>query len=220
MATLVAISGLPGTGKTYGSRTLDPKTNFVVDSDGKGLSWAGWKKDYSVEKANYYKTADTPTILSIATKISNTKPDVKTLCIFGINSIMSKREMRERKRAGFDKWADLAGEIFDLFQELANLRDDLIVFVEVHTEPYEVEGETFWRMKTTGQKLTKLNMNGYLNYNLYTHVEHPDPGKTGEYYFITQSNGKTEARSAAGVLEYKMPNDLEEVRKRITESES
>ena len=41
MATLVQISGMPGTGKTFGVKTLDPKTTYIIGADKKGLSWAG-----------------------------------------------------------------------------------------------------------------------------------------------------------------------------------
>lgn len=44
MSTLVQISGNPGTGKTFSVKSLaekDPKSVFVINTDGKNLSWAG-----------------------------------------------------------------------------------------------------------------------------------------------------------------------------------
>lgn len=44
MSTLVQISGNPGTGKTFSVKSLaekDPKAVFVINTDGKNLSWAG-----------------------------------------------------------------------------------------------------------------------------------------------------------------------------------
>ena len=40
----VSILGQSGSGKTTSLRTLDPKTTFIIDCDGKGLPWRGWKK--------------------------------------------------------------------------------------------------------------------------------------------------------------------------------
>lgn len=100
----------------------------------------------------------------------------------------------------------MATDIYELYNLAHNLREDLIVIFMAHIEPFEVDGETHWRTKTNGKKLTKMNLNGKLSYNLYTQVERD--GEHSQYYFITQSNGKTEARSVEGVLDYKIPNDL------------
>lgn len=116
---------------------------------------------------------------------------------------------------------DLAAKVYDLYNFINDeLREDLIVFVEAHIEPYEADGETHWRMKTNGQKLTKLNLNGKLNYNLYSHVEFVGNDQPAKFWLITQNNGRNECRSAEGVLPYKMPNDLGEVEKLIRESNS
>lgn len=117
--------------------------------------------------------------------------------------------MRERKKTSYDKWMDLSGEVYDMYDLVPKLREDLIVVFSAHIEPYEADGETHWRTKTPGQKLTKLNLSGKISYNLYTKVVRD--GKNSTYSFITQSNGKNEARSVDGVLPYEMPNDLGEV---------
>jgi hypothetical protein len=123
---------------------------------------------------------------------------------------MSDKEVDDMKRPGFDKWRDMAVDIYELYRKCAEeLRDDLVVFFMAHVEPYDADGETHWRTKTAGQKLTKLNMNSKLSYNLYTAVERN--GDNANYFFFTQSSGKNEARSVEGVLPYKMNNDLGEV---------
>lgn len=136
-----------------------------------------------------------------------------------INTIMSVKEMKERRKPGFDKWMELAGDIFDMREITPHLRDDLIIIYMAHIEPYEVDGETHYRTKTNGQKLTKLNIDGLLSYNLYTEIEHDGTDKQGKYYFITQGNGRNEARSPEGVLDYKIPNDLSIVVKAIREKD-
>lgn len=88
-----------------------------------------------------------------------------------------------------------------------------------HIEPYDNNGFTNWRTKFDGKKLTKLNMSGKLNYNLYTKVDSQGEGKN-QYYLITQSDGTTEARSTKGVLPYKMENNLLEVVKLINEKDN
>ena len=60
MSTVIGVMGESGSGKTTSYRTCDPKTTFIIDCDKKGLSWKGWKKDYSLENKNYRKTAEVP----------------------------------------------------------------------------------------------------------------------------------------------------------------
>ncbi len=87
-----------------------------------------------------------------------------------------------------------------------------------HCEPYEVNGITHWRTMTNGKKLTKINLNAFLAYNLVTKVNRTPDGKTS-YELITQSDGTTEARSVMGVFSTTIENNLEEVRKTILEAE-
>jgi len=96
-----------------------------------------------------------------------------------------------------------------LYKTANELRDDLIVVFTSHIEPYDVDGTTHWRTKTGGKKLTNINLGGKVSYNLYTSVERN--GENTEYFFLTQNNGRNEARSVAGVLPNKLPNDLGEV---------
>ena len=49
MAKVIGIMGESGSGKTTSMRNLDPKTTFYIDCDKKGLSWKGWKKNFSVD---------------------------------------------------------------------------------------------------------------------------------------------------------------------------
>jgi hypothetical protein len=114
----------------------------------------------------------------------------------------------------------MAIDIYELYDMIrADLRDDLIVYTMAHIEPYEVDGETNWRTKFNGKYTTKLNLNSKLNYNLYAYVDRPSE-EQGVYSLITQSNGKNEARSPMGVLDYKVENDLYKIAQAITASES
>lgn len=219
MAKLIQISGLPGTGKTTGLRFLDPKETFVIDCDKKGLSWAGWSKEYNKENSNYVATSDITLIYKALKHISDNLPHVKYIAIDTINAITSDMVMLEMKKANFDQWKELAISIYELYDMIrSTLRSDLIVFCMAHIEPYDNNGFIHWRTKFDGKKLTKLNMSGKLNYNLYTKVESQGDGKN-TYHLVTQSDGTTEARSTMDVLPYKMENNLLEVAKNIQEKD-
>lgn len=220
MAALVQISGLPGTGKTFGAKTLDPKTTYIISSDKKGLSWTGWRKDYSKELKNYNNISDPASIMQTLDAIVKNRPDIKTVVIDTINGIMNDEQMLEMKKPNFDMWRDMAIDIYKIYDQIRMIgRDDLVVFVCAHIEPYDVNGVTHWRTKTNGKMLTKISLASVLNYNLYTQVEHMGEGNN-RHWLLTQTDGRNEARSVQGVLDYKIPNDFEAIRKKIIESES
>ncbi len=102
MATLVQISGVPASGKTTGVRFLPSANTILIDADKKGMSWAGWKKDFNKENKNYFATSDMVDITKILT-FANSKPEVKYIVIDTINSIMSDKEVADTKRPGFDE---------------------------------------------------------------------------------------------------------------------
>jgi hypothetical protein len=220
MAKLIQISGLPGTGKTTGLEFLDPKQTFIIDCDKKGLSWAGWSKQYNKESSNYLATSDISLIYKALKHISDTQPHIKYVAIDTLNAITSDQVMLEMKKANFDQWKELAISIYELYDMIrSTLRSDLIVFCMAHIEPYDNNGFTHWRTKFDGKKLTKLNMSGKLNYNLYTKVDSEGEGRN-KYYLITQNDGTTEARSTKGVLPYKMENNLLDVVTLINEKDN
>lgn len=101
MATIVQISGVPGSGKTYGLKTLESKETFVIDSDRKGLPFKGWKALYNKENKNYIRESSMTSIVKYLLAINN-MPHIKNVAICGVNSIMSDKEMSERKKVGYD----------------------------------------------------------------------------------------------------------------------
>lgn len=43
MADIIGLFGESGAGKTTSLRNLPPVETFIVDGDGKGLTWRGWR---------------------------------------------------------------------------------------------------------------------------------------------------------------------------------
>lgn len=85
-----------------------------------------------------------------------------------------------------------------------------------HIESFEEDGIVKKRTLLNGKKLSKLNMNSFLTYNLYTNVE--KVGEELKYTLVTQNDGTTEARSPIGVLPFKMENNLQTVINLIEQS--
>ena len=209
---VLGIMGESGSGKTTSMRNLDPKTTFYIDCDKKGLSWKGWRDQYSFEKLNYMATDVIGTVEQILDKI-NTQDNmkhIKVVVIDTLNGLMVADEVRRMKEKNYDKWVDLAQCVWQLLDKLYTLRDDLTIIVLCHSQTQkEDDGYTFTRIKTSGKKLDKLNVESKLTTVLYAMA------KDGEYVFQTKAKNST-AKTPMGAFEAdEIPNDIVEVLKAL-----
>ena len=186
-------------------RNLPANETFYIDCDGKGLSWKGWRNQYSTEKKNYFKTDIPETVQVLLNKI-NTQEDlkhIKYVVIDTLNGIMVADEVRRMREKGYDKWMDLAQCIWGLLDTLYTLRDDLTIFVICHSQTQkEDDGYTFTRIKTSGKKLDKLNVESNLTTVLLADV------KDGRHIFHTKAD-KSTAKTPLGAFDYdEIENDI------------
>lgn len=212
--SVVCVMGESGSGKTTAMRTLDPKTTFYIDCDKKGLSWKGWRSQYSADNKNYWKT-DFPTqafgLLAKMDKDENFR-HIKTVVIDTINGLMVADEMRRSREKGYDKWQDLAQSIYELVDYALTVREDLdVVFVAHSQTDHDDSGFTQTRIKTSGRKLDKIVLESkFATVLLAKCVD-------GNYVFETQSNFST-AKSPMGAFPDKeIPNDMAAVLKALKE---
>jgi len=210
MAQVIGIMGESGSGKTTSMRNLDPKTTYYIDCDKKGLSWKGWKQQYNAEKKNYYVTDQISIVEILLDKISTQEAQkhIKVVVIDTLNGLMVADEVRRMKEKGYDKWTDLAQCIWGLLDKLYSLRDDLTVIVICHSQTQkEDDGYTFTRIKTSGKKLDKLNVESKLTTVLYA-ICHD-----GKYVFQVHANNST-AKTPLGAFEDdEIDNDITTVLK-------
>ena len=218
---LAQISGVPASGKTTGARFLDPKHTVYIDVDEKGLSWKGWRKDYNETNKNYFKTSDITQIYKTI-KWAHDNPQITSVCVDTINTYMSNEEieiLRNASRTAREEWKDLAVDVYELYRLVRQLpRRDFVVFFMAHTEAYEIAGVTHRKTMTNGKKMSKLNLNSFLVYNLYTKIEIDLDGKK-KYLLETANDGTYEARAPMDVFEDIIENNLETVRLIIVENE-
>ena len=159
MSKVIGIMGESGSGKTTSMRNLDPKSTYYIDCDKKGLSWKGWREQYNKENNNYYCTDYVQIVQQILGNINEKAPHIKTVVIDTLNGLMVADEVRRMKEKGFDKWQDLAQCVWNLLDGLYSYRDDLTIIVICHSQTQkEDDGYTFTRIKTSGKKLDKLNV--------------------------------------------------------------
>lgn len=215
MANVICIAGESGSGKTTSLRNLNPSETYIIDSDKKGLSWRGWKKQYSLEQKNYYAKDEPKSVLATMNAINERRPEIKTLVIDTIGSIMVSDEMRRRKEKGYDKWQDLAHCIWGMVDAALTYRNDLTVIFIAHTQTERDDsGFMFTRIKTSGKKLDKICLESKFTTVLMAKCI------DGRYIFETHANNST-AKSPKDLFdEDEIPNDISEVIKALDKFEN
>lgn len=212
MSKVCGIMGESGSGKTTSMRNLDPKKTFYIDCDKKGLSWKGWRKQYSFDKHNYMATDSISTVQQLLDKISNQEnmKHITVVVIDTLNGLMVADEVRRMREKGYDKWVDLAQCVWELLDSLYSFREDLNIVVICHSQTQkEDDGYTFTRIKTSGKKLDKLNVESKLTTVLYA------VAKDGNYVFQTHANNSTAKTPLDAFKEDEIPNDIVPVLKAL-----
>ena len=207
MATVIGIMGDSGSGKTTSLRNLDPSSTFIIDTDGKGLSWRGWKRDYNEENKNYCRTDDQNRVMAYLASINSGAPHIKVVVVDTLNGIMVADEGRRRAEKGFDKWSDLAWAVWDIVNYALTMRDDITVILTAHVQTdRDDSGFVHSRIKTSGRKLDKLQIETKLQALLFA-----KRNGDGDYVFEVHSNNST-AKTPLGLYDDEtIPNDAARV---------
>lgn len=204
MSKSILIMGESGSGKTTSMRNLNPEETFYFDCDKKGLSWKGWKEQYSVDKKNYVTTSEPATIMKLLSKISDEQPQIKYVVIDTLNAVMIDDEFRRMKEKGYDKWQELAYSIYGIINLCNILRKDLTCILVMHsqTERDDNTGEKFTRAKTSGRKLDKIVVESKLTTVLLAKCV------DGKYIFETKNNNSTVKAPMGAFEEDRIENDI------------
>lgn len=215
MSKVICIAGESGSGKTTSLRNLSPDTTYIIDSDKKGLSWRGWKKQYNAERKNYYVCDEPRKVGAAMLGVSKTRQEIKTIVVDTIGSIMVADEMRRSKEKGYDKWVDLAQCMWDIVDMAYLLRDDLTVIFIAHTQTdRDDNGYLFTRIKTSGKKLDKICLESKFTTVLIAKC------LDGKYIFETHANNST-AKTPLGLYdEDTIENDISKVIEDLEKFES
>ena len=203
MSRVICVAGESGSGKTTSCRNLDPKTTFYIDADQKGLSWRGWRKQYSPSLKNYYQGSSTEKLRDLMDKINREQTHIKTIVVDTINAVMIDDEFKRMKEKGYDKWIDLAASVYGIVTASLKLRSDLTVVFMAHSQTERDDsGYSFTRIKTSGKKLDKIVLESKFTTVLLAKC------RDGKYVLETHAKNST-AKSPMGLFEEdEIPNDI------------
>jgi len=193
---------------------MDLDTTIYFNCDKKKIPF---KTDKLVKGINYFETSDSEMILSTVKAVSEKGAKYKAIVIETLNGIIVDKEMNESKKLTYDKWYDLAKDIYELITVCNSLRDDLVIYFMGHVTLYtDVDGNESRCLVTNGKKLEKIKLESKLPIVIFGGVERGGEGKN-KHYFETQSNRST-AKSPIGMFnEFSVPNSLKLVDTKIRE---
>lgn len=191
MAIPVLILGETGTGKTHSTKLFKGEDLKILSVHKPVLSYS--------DKGNKKEVVRTPTAKSIIEEMKSTSK--KSIVIDDFQFILGVPTMRRSLEKGWDKFSEIQYDYFTVLDAIAELPDDVIVYFMSHTEVTE-QGNT--KIKTIGNALDKyITVEGLFTIVLGTKV------CDGQYYFITQNDGKNTLKSPEGMFEsYAIDNDL------------
>lgn len=156
MSNLVVILGPTGSGKSTSIKNLDPKETMVLalkDID-KALPFKGSRKLYNKENKNYYTLKNWEEIITYMESASKNLTNVHNIIIEDATYIMRTEFFNRVSEIGYTKYNELADHFRRIIATGSSLRQDINVFLFLHTEPITQDGNLVgYKAATVGKLL-------------------------------------------------------------------
>ena len=214
MANAIIILGKSGTGKSSSIRSLDPKETVVLNVLGKKLPFKGSSALYNKEAKNLFRIDDYTQAINMLQGIDKGASYVHNIIIDDAIYIMRKEYFRRAKEAGYSKYTELGMHFQQIIYTIENMREDINVFLILHSEDIMSDNSIIgYKVSTIGKLLdSQYNPVEVVPMVLYSSVKYDDKG-VATYGFYTHRfmDGVIEipAKSPAGMFtEDFIPNDL------------
>lgn len=210
MSNLIVILGESGTGKSTSIRNLNPKETYVINVLNKPLPFRGYKKVYNEDSLNYLESDDYRQINQYLLAINERRKDIKTIIIDDFSFLMNNEFMKRCHEKSFDKFVEMASNMFNIMETCASFRNDLFCFIMCHTEK---DHAGIIKPKTVG-KMTSDYVGISERVSIVLHSQIIDR----QYKFLTQHDGVYGAKSPIDMFsEMYIDNDLAVIREIISE---
>lgn len=206
MSIATLILGQSGTGKSTSLRNMNPEDVLLIQAIKKPLPFRSndWKY-LTKEGGSIYVCDNSEKIINVMQKTER-----KIIIIDDNQYIMANEFMRRSAERGFDKFTEIAKNMWNIFTAASLLADDTRVYILSHNEENE-QGKS--KIKTVGKLLDeKITLEGMVTICLQTAVINDN------YLFVTKNNGNNTVKTPFGMFESEhIENDLNETDRIICE---
>ena len=214
MANAVILLGKSGTGKSSSIKGLNPKETVVLNVLGKKLPFKGSSKLYNLESKNLFRVDDYTQVINMLQGIDKNASYVHNIIIDDAIYIMRKEYFKRAKETGYGKYTELAMHFQQIISTIESMREDINVFIILHSEDVQSDKTTVgYKVSTIGQLIdNQYNPVEVVPMVLYSSIKYDDKG-VATYGFYTHRfmDGMVEipAKSPADMFtEDFIPNDL------------
>jgi hypothetical protein len=232
MAYMLATVGRSGTGKStalFPNPTLkiiglNPDETIIINPAGKDLPFKGSRRVYppgeSINDSKDIRTNNPKKIARIIRSIDENSggkfSHIKNIVVDDAQYLQMFTFMDKIEDKGYDKFNETGNAAYLPLKAAADCgRPDLTIIFNYHSE--NDNGDV--KIKTAGKVVDAyLTIEGMFTIVLFTKVVHDSTDKTNKYYFVTQSDGYTTAKSPIDMFpDLLIPNDMGYVLKKVKE---
>lgn len=225
-ATSVLVIGESGSGKSTSGKNLNPESTFWINVGQKDLPFKGWKSKYKEfnkdnPNGNMLMSDDTETILKTMEYVSVKRPEIKTIIVDDSQYTVANEFMRKAKETGFQKFTDIALNMYKIATKPKALREDLVIVFLSHAEvAQDLNGNQRLKAKTLGKMIDdKITYEGLFSIVFFATKKEARGGV--EYVFVTNGDMNSTAKTPEGMFESKeIPNDLVNIIQAIKQYET
>lgn len=222
MANVVMLLGKSGTGKSTSIKTLNPEETIIVNVLGKKLPFKGSSALYSTEKKNLFRIDDYQQMINLLLACDK-QAHIKNIILDDFIYIMRKEYFKRAKEAGYAKYTELAQHFQQIISTCESMREDINVFMILHSEDVQSERTTVgYKVSTIGQLLdSQYNPIEVVPMVLYSSIKFDEKGNPtyGFYTHATMEGGvQIPAKTPDEMFtEDFIPNDLGMIVKAMNE---
>ncbi len=209
-STLIMIIGKSGRGKSTSLRNLDPTKTFLINTAGKLLPFQDGLS-FNTDDKNCLITSDSALIKRTITEISRNGV-FENVVIDDCQYIMADEFFDKALIKGYEKFAVMGQHFWDILKLASKLKPGLKIYMLGH----EDENPNERKLKTLGKMVDDKGCpEGLATIVLFAETKVENTKRI--YYFDTQTDGITTAKSPMGMFPQRIPNDLSLVSARINE---
>tara|TARA_R110002167_G_scaffold52589_3_gene151697 strand:- start:207 stop:863 length:657 start_codon:yes stop_codon:yes gene_type:complete len=202
---LIAIVGHSGSGKSTSLRNLDPKTTYILDLERKGFPFRNASRFniVPVENANAF-----PRLLEKVLK----EDDCETVVVESFTKYVEQvNTLATNSFKGYDIWSFYNRTIRNMLDSIKNDKATIIFTAvdDIVKIPQITGGESSHRRVKVQGKVHEGAIEKEFLMVLFTEVRKNEKTEEMEYFFQTNTDGVTSAKTPMGMFDKQLiPNDI------------